>query len=46
MVIQVVYFFVDEEVKCRKKQFHSTINSKVRQSLERMFIYFLTNEQL
>ena len=42
----MVYFFVDEEEKCREKQLFSAVNGKVSQSLgKKVFIFFLTNEQ-
>jgi len=44
LVVQAVLFFVDEEEKCRKKPFHSTINGKVSQNPERRFIYLFFNK--
>ena len=44
----MVYFFVDEEEKCRKKQLYSAINGKVTQCPGKkkvFFFFFLTNEQ-
>ena len=42
----MVYFFVDEEEKCREKQLFSAVNGKVSQSLgKKVFFFFLTNEQ-
>ena len=40
----MVYFFVDEEEKCKEKQLFSVVNGKVSQSLG-IFFFFLTNEQ-
>ena len=39
----MVYFFVDEEEKCREKQLFSAVNGKVSQSLG--FFFFLMNEK-
>ena len=39
----MVYFFVDEEEKCREKQLFSAVNGKVIQSLG--FFFFLMNEK-
>ena len=42
----VVWFFVDEEEKCREKQFQSIINGKVSQSLGDIYIYiYIMKEQ-
>ena len=42
----MVYFFVDEEEKCREKQLFSAVNGKVSQSLGNFFFFFfITNEQ-
>ena len=44
----MVYFFVDEEEKCREKQLFSAVNGKVSQSLGKKFyflFFILTNEQ-
>ena len=43
----MVYFFVDEEEKCKEKKLYSTVNGKVSQSSgkNRFFFFFLTNEQ-
>ena len=41
----MVYFFVDEEEKCREKQLFSVVNGKVSQSLGFFFLLFITNEQ-
>ena len=40
----MVYFFVEEEEKCRKKQLFSIVNGKVSQSLGKN-VFFLMNEQ-
>ena len=42
LVVTMVYFFVDEEEKCKKKQPYSTINRKLSQSLG---FFFLMNQQ-
>ena len=41
----MVYFFVEEEEKCRKKQLFSIVNGKVSQSLGKNVFFFLMNEQ-
>ena len=41
----MVYFFVEEEGKCRKKQLFSIVNGKVSQSLGKNVFFFLMNEQ-
>ena len=42
----MVYFFVDEEEKCKEKKLYSTVNGKVSQSSgKNRFFFFLTNEQ-
>ena len=46
LVVTIVYFFVEEEEKCRKKQLFSIVNGKVSQSLgKNVFFFFLMNEQ-
>ena len=43
-----MYFFVDEEEKCREKQLYFAVNSKVSQSLRNkvffFFFFFKKNE--
>ena len=39
----MVYFFVDEEEKCKEKQLYFAVNGKVNQSLG-FFFFFFKNE--